>query len=111
MSSALATVVFSDGYRLYGVYHGTSDVMGSRLFEEFPRLIYHDEGECVCGESAERVIVHSSYGGGFWWRGLGCRRCKVFFGERMPFECDGAVEIVSGLEVPDSSMVEVSDES
>lgn len=69
MSSAIAAVRFADGEILYGVFHGTSDIMGPALSatpeEAWERR--RDWPEPADVEVPEVAVLWITYGGGFGW--------------------------------------------
>jgi hypothetical protein len=86
MSDALLKVTFKDGYRLFGLYHGTSDIAYENLFDtEDEPWIYRRHKDEKYKEltktreaiNPETVEIHSYYGGGFSWEGKACRIAKV----------------------------------
>lgn len=110
MSSGQATFVFSDGSKLYGIYHGTSDVMGALMFESEDAVSdgysasYNSIESAQCTEHKPvPCVAHTSYGGGFWWHGVACLQCKRFLGPFMPYE--DHVEMESSDEPPSPTVV------
>jgi hypothetical protein len=89
MSSTLAEFVFDDPAlpRFYGIYQGTSDIMGDGLFPTAEMAWEnngHSHAECKC--QLKPCLAISHYGGGFAWRGSGCPEHWWFKGPRDPYE-------------------------
>lgn len=94
MSNAIGTIRFTDGKELFGVYTGSCDVMLEPLFpsakeawDTFWEGRFPSQIDCQC--VPEPCLVHSGYGGGFWWVGRACRSCMVLIGPRAPFDEEG----------------------
>lgn len=90
MSSAIAFVRFLDGEVMYGLYHGTSDIMAPGLIdtpEPFTRREeVHGAWERVKqATDTEPVEVFSTYGLGHWWTGTASRSLSVFCGPHDPW--------------------------
>ena len=86
MSDALAQFCFADGTVFYGRYNGTTDLMRramvrteSEAWQDMP----WSNDPCRC-KDWEPVKALSHYGGGFWWKGLACRRHMLFIGPVCP---------------------------
>jgi hypothetical protein len=77
MSHASAAVLFRDGTIRYGIYSGTSDIMGSCLFGSIDEAWDDYRSPASRDEAAEAadepVIIYSDYGGGFSWPGRATR--------------------------------------
>lgn len=112
MSSAGSRVYTFDGELVaYGVYSGTSDVLGPNLAESDEaawdyekRGVPRPDGKNAwdvlseCKHTPEKGYIYSSYGGGFYWPGEFCRECMVVHGPLAPWE------VLEGSDAPEGWM-------
>lgn len=96
MSHSLGIARFEDGTLRFFEYSGTADIACAALWETVEELHKHwRDGTwnyCVC-RGAEPVTLWTDYGGGFYWSGTACRRCRAIIEGQAPFEgptTDGA---------------------
>jgi len=79
MSHAPGQVKFTDGAVLHYEYNGTVDQIIPPLYETKKEMVANwrkgDWKKCTCGDVHEDVEVATSYGGGFYWKGVACRKC------------------------------------
>lgn len=93
MSHALAVCRFdADGLTLYGEYNGTCDVMCSALWPTSEQVEEHwrspaNQRVCNCpgAPKSEPVRIWTSYGRGFHWAAMACRRCGAVTAGRDPY--------------------------
>lgn len=93
---------FEDGQILFYIYNGTSDYAIPMLRDtqdEAWDYFWKHRGfaeawkECLCApETREPVEIVSDYGGGFWWQGLACRKCKVIIGSLTPLDDEATTD-------------------
>lgn len=89
MSHSTGAVRFEDGEVMYYEYDGTADIVCSALgtreeVSENWRKPQNDR-TCSCGKKSEPVEIMSTYGGGFYWNGMACRKCKSITGGYAPY--------------------------
>ncbi len=76
MSSGLAAVRFPDGVIKFTVYNGTSDVLIAGLADEAEQAGSGDRFPSPEGQ-LEEVEIATTYGSGFWWKGLAARNAVL----------------------------------
>lgn len=101
MSSAEGAVKFADGEIWWYEYNGTSDIVVSHIYKEMAEnWRNHEWKTCECDEGEEVVEGYSSYGGGFYFKGLACRKChslKGVYSEADKYY-DPELKIIDGAE-------------
>jgi hypothetical protein len=79
MSHANGMVKFKDGSIYHYEYDGTSDVCLSALYDTQKDMHLNwrrqPHKKCTCGNE-EQVEAYSSYGGGWYFKALGCQKCR-----------------------------------
>lgn len=92
MSHAYGRALFSDGLVLHFEYNGTGGFAYTALRSSVDEVRAHwrdeEDRACSCGRSAESVRLATSYGGGFTWSGLACRRCLAITDRGAPLEAE-----------------------
>lgn len=87
MSHADGHVTFTDGLVLHYEYNGTSDVCIPALHHSYEEMHEHWRNQpnrsCSCNKD-ENVIIHTSYGRGFEWKGKACRHCMCITKNLIP---------------------------
>lgn len=99
MSRAMGSVHVDGKVVGYYCYNGTTDVAHGDIFDTRDECFdnWGSYGrKCTCAGQGRPVILHSEYGGGFWWHAMACLKCKVITAGRAPFDTEG-IEIENGL--------------
>ena len=81
MSHAWGAVRFeSNGLIKFYEYNGTADICNAQLYNTYKEVWDNWRKykfiECKCGKD-EDIEIYTSYGGGFYWGGKGCRHCNA----------------------------------
>jgi len=83
----MGCIKFPDGLILYTIYQNTADVMHYILYnsieEAFKDHCNNINKKCHC-EQGEKVEIFTTYGGGFFWEGKACRKCKTLISGYSP---------------------------
>jgi hypothetical protein len=80
MSSDMGMVVFKDNTILYGIYHGTTDIMANNLSETWNGAWEIKSYKDPCSCEGEDVLIYSYYGSGATYTGKACKKhkCIIF---------------------------------
>lgn len=113
MSNALGIVFDKDTLEIiaYYEYNGTSDICNSilRKTEKEVRVNWRKSGWLHCDDKEHKhkdVFIYSEYGGGFYWEGKICTRCRVITDGFDPHETrDGRPDL--GVTAYDSMMKDI----
>lgn len=82
MSHAQGLLRFENGQIGHLIYHGTSDIM-LPMYYDTPEVAWEEYQKRggrypeECTHKKDKVEVYSDYGGGFYWEGTACRKCKA----------------------------------
>jgi len=91
MGTSLGCVKFKDGTILFAAYQNTTDVMNHCLWntiKEAMNICSDDRKECTCDKTND-VIIATNYGGGFFWSGKACKKCKIITMNQSPCLVEG----------------------
>ncbi len=92
MSHATGAVIVDNKGVAFFDYNGTSDVCVSNLVESIDDVHFRKMKwiYCTCGDPSTDCFLYSSYGGGYYWPGKVCMKCKAITEGLQPYEvsCD-----------------------
>ena len=100
MSHAMGKVIFQDGLKLYFEYNGTCDIVINHLYKTKEEVNNnwrnHSSLKCTCKKD-EPVEIETNYGGGIYWSGKACKKCKAFTKGFTPYEYQERFEPIWGF--------------
>ena len=93
MSHSTGAIRFNNGDIFHVEYNGTVDVLMPIFYDTQDELDLHWRRRdypriCECKDN-EVVDIAVTYGGGFSWQGMACRRCKQVTEQLTPHSYEG----------------------
>jgi hypothetical protein len=77
-------------FRGFFEYNGTADVVCTRVYKTPEAMQEHWRADCYrdckCGNKTEDVVLYTTYGFGFYWKGKACWSCEAVTAGLWPFD-------------------------